>query len=81
MNLDILYAVTARPPRQATTPKKQVKKVSDSAVISADNHQAPQTPLPPASLSRKQLAQANSNADAKQATSDNTNVTHIDIEI
>ncbi|MDO6618519.1 hypothetical protein Q4557_10245 [Shewanella sp. 5_MG-2023] len=81
MNLDILYAVTARPPRQVTTPKKEVKKVTDSAVISADSHEAPQAQLPPAPLTRKQQAQASTSADAKQATSDNTNFTHIDIEI
>ncbi|MDO6774365.1 MULTISPECIES: hypothetical protein [unclassified Shewanella] len=81
MNLDILYAVTARPPRQVTTPKKEVKKVTDSAVISADSHEAPQTQLPPAPLTRKQLAQTNNTDDANPATNDDTNFKHIDIEI
>lgn len=78
MNLDSLYAITARPPKQVGTFKRDVKKVSDSGVINADSHEAPQSQLPPESLDTAELSKKNSPDESNKAQH---NSKRIDIEI
>ncbi|WP_144212202.1 hypothetical protein [Shewanella donghaensis] len=81
MSLDSLYAITARPPKQVGTFKRDVKKVSDSQLISADSHEAPQSQVPPKQVSTKQITQNDSTNSATKDLHDEDQGQHIDIEI
>ncbi|ABV89131.1 hypothetical protein [Shewanella pealeana] len=47
ISLDSVYAMLAKPVTSKLKSKQQVKKIDNSAAITADSHEAPQAQLPP----------------------------------
>ncbi len=80
MSLDTIYAITATPPKQVGSFKRDVKKVSNSNALDADSHEAPQSQLPP-NTSIPNAAISRPNTNQAQPADTKSPARHIDIEV